>query len=49
MPGDVLRLDHSIEKPLKINVSGINKFYGELGANNGRVVVLLTKTAENNK
>jgi flagellar motor switch protein FliM len=48
-PGDVLRLDHSIEKPLKVNVSGINKFHGELGAHNGRVVVLLTKPAENNR
>lgn len=48
-PGDVLRLDHSIDKPLKVNVSGINKFYGELGAHNGRVVVLLTKPSENNK
>lgn len=48
-PGDILRLDHSIEKPLRVSVSGATKFYGELGAQNGRTVVLLTQPAENIK
>lgn len=48
-PGDVLRLDHSIEKPLRVNVSGVTKFHGEIGTQNGRIVVLLTESAESKK
>lgn len=47
--GDVLRLDHSIEKPLKVNIGGLTKFHGALGAYNGRVVVMLSESSENTK
>ena len=40
-PGDVLRLDHRLEQPVRINISGMQKFNGELGEQQKRAVVSL--------
>ena len=45
VPGDVLRLEHRIDQPIRVSVSGIVKFYGELAAYNGRTVVSIHSTA----
>lgn len=46
-PGDVLRLDHRVDQPLEISVSGVVKFYGDLVAQERRTVVNITGLREN--
>jgi flagellar motor switch protein FliM len=41
-PGDVLRLDHPIDRPVELSVGGIVKFHGELAAHNGRTAARVT-------
>jgi flagellar motor switch protein FliM len=41
-PGDVLRLDHSVDQPVEISVGGLVKFYGELAAHGGRTAARVT-------
>ncbi len=41
-PGDVLRLDHRIDQPVEVSVSGAVKFYGDLMAQERRTVVNIT-------
>lgn len=40
-PGDVLRLDHRLERPVEISVGGVIKFEGELVAQGGRKAVTI--------
>jgi len=41
-PGDVLRLDHPVDRPVELSVGGIVKFHGELAAHNGRTAARVT-------
>ncbi len=41
-PGDVLKLDHPVDRPVEISVGGIVKFFGDLAAHNGRTAVRVT-------
>ncbi len=45
-PGDVLRLDHRVDQPLEISVSGVVKFYGDLIAQERRTVINVTSSRE---
>lgn len=44
--GDVLRTNHLVEQPVKINVNNKNKFSGRLAALDGRIVVQITETIQ---
>jgi len=41
-PGDILRLDHPVDRPIDISVGGLVKFHGELAAHNGRTAARIT-------
>ena len=41
-PGDVLRLDHPVDRPVELSVGGLVKFHGELAAHNGRTAARIT-------
>lgn len=41
-PGDVLRLDHPVDRPVELSVGGVVKFHGELTAHNGRTAARVT-------
>ena len=41
-PGDVLRLDHRVDQPVEVSVSGGVKFYGDLVSQDRRTVVNIT-------
>lgn len=41
-PGDVLRLDHPVDRPVELSVGGLVKFHGELAAHNGRTAARVT-------
>ena len=41
-PGDVLRLNHHLDRPVELSVGGLVKFYGELTAHNGRTAARIT-------
>jgi flagellar motor switch protein FliM len=41
-PGDVLKLDHPIDRPVEISVGNIVKFYADLAAHNGRTAARIT-------
>jgi flagellar motor switch protein FliM len=45
-PGDVLRLDHRVDQPVEVSVSGVGKFYGDLMAQDRRTVVNITGLRE---
>jgi len=45
-PGDVLRLDHPVDRPIEISVGGIVKYCGELAAHNGRTAARITGAAK---
>jgi flagellar motor switch protein FliM len=44
-PGDVLRLDHRVDKPVEVLVGGVVKFGGDLVAVNGRIGVHVSHLA----
>lgn len=46
--GDVLRTNHRVEKPVEINISGETKFFGKLGALEGRILTQITEAKEQN-
>ena len=46
-PGDILRLEHPIERPVEVSVGGLVKFLGTLAARNGRTAAQIT--AVNNR
>ena len=46
--GDVLRTNHSIEKPIKVCVSDLLKFKGKLAGLEGQLVVQVTEQTERN-
>ena len=41
-PGDVLRLNHPVNRPVELSVSGLVKFHGDLVAHNGRMAARIT-------
>ena len=41
-PGDVLKLDHPIDRPVEISIGNIVKFYADLAAHNGRTAARIT-------
>jgi len=41
-PGDVLRLDHPVDRPVELSVGGVVKFLGDLAAHNGRTAARVT-------
>jgi len=41
-PGDVLKLDHPVDRPVEISVGGLVKFYADLAAHNGRTAARIT-------
>lgn len=41
-PGDVLKLDHPIDRPVELSVGGVVKFHGDLAAHNGRTAARVT-------
>ncbi len=45
-PGDVLRLDHRVDEPVEVSVSGAVKFYGDLLSQERRTMVNITGLRE---
>ena len=41
-PGDVLRLDHPVSRPVEVSVGGMVKFFGSLTTQNRRTAVQIT-------
>jgi flagellar motor switch protein FliM len=45
--GDVLRTNHSVDRPINVCVADSNKFVGRLGSLDGKLVVQITGEYEN--
>ena len=46
--GDIIRTNHSIQKPLNLSISGIDKFFGKIATVDGTMTVQITGKNEQN-
>lgn len=46
--GDIIRTNHSVEKPVNLSIGGINKFFGKVATSHGRMAVQITEKNEQN-
>ena len=46
--GDIIRTNHSVQKPVNLSIGGINKFFGKVATVDGRMAVQITGKNEQN-